>query len=58
MPSDAPYHRDRRRDPAVRQRRKIYKTAYARALARLRDQHRGQFAALLHQELARIGGQP
>lgn len=55
MTTNAERQRRRRQDPAVREQKRLYKKAYAHALARLRDQHRGQFAAFLREELADLG---
>lgn len=51
MAMGSEYHRARRRDPKVVWQRRSYKGAYNRALARLRDEHRGRFADILREEL-------
>lgn len=51
MPAGPAYHAARRADPQIREARRRYNTAYSRALARLREEHRGRFAQLLTQQL-------
>lgn len=54
MPREPEYHRRRRQDPAIAEKHRTYNLAYRRALSRLREMHRGQFAVLLGVEMERV----